>query len=102
MASKTPALRAVKPGEAPAPAAKPKTVTQAAASGSSRDLLVAMRDRIAVAVENPNTPARDLAALTKRLTEVMREISAIDAAKDQEADDDASEVEDGDFDAASV
>lgn len=99
-ARKTP-LRAVTADERPKNE-KPKTVTQAAKGGSTRELLVAMRDRIAVAVEDPNTPARDLAALTKRLTEVMREISAIDAAREQEATESAAEVEDGEFDAASV
>jgi hypothetical protein len=94
-------LRAVKADEKPAPT-KPKTVTQAAAGGNTRELLVAMRDRIAVAVEDPTTPARDLAALTKRLSDVALSIAAIDAAADQEASEDAAEVEDGDFDAASV
>jgi hypothetical protein len=83
-ARKTP-LRAVAPGEKPAPPAAPKTVTQAARDGSPRELMVAMRDRIAVAVENPNTPARDLAALTKRLAETVREIEAIDARRAEEA-----------------
>jgi hypothetical protein len=46
---------------------------------------VATRDRIAVAVENQNTPARDLAALTKRLMEIARDIEAIDARAEQEA-----------------
>lgn len=55
------------------------SVSQAAESGSTRDLLVAMRARIATAVEDPGTPARDLAALTKRLVEVVRDIEAIDA-----------------------
>lgn len=97
-------LRAVKPGEAPArkKAAKPKTVTQAASAGSARELLEAMRDRTAVAVENPNTPARDLAALTKRLMEIVREIEALDAREEQEAKEDASQVEDGAFDASAV
>ena len=70
--------------------------------GSARELLVAMRDRTAVAVENPNTPARDLAALTKRLMEIVREIEALDARTKQEADEDASQVEDGAFDASAV
>ena len=95
-----PPLRAVKPGEK-VENAKPKTVTQAAAGGNTRELLIAMRDRIAVAVEDPTTPARDLAALTKRLSDVALSIAAIDAASDQEADN-APEVEDGDFNAASV
>lgn len=101
-ARKTP-LRAVSSDEtAPAePPSAPKTVSQAASTGNMRDLLVSMRDRVAKDVENANTPARDLAALTKRLMEIVRDIEAIDARANQEADDD-DEVEDGDFDAASV
>lgn len=82
-------LRAVAPGEKAATAKKPKTITEAADSGTTRELLAAMRARIAKAVEDPNTPARDLAALTKRLVEVVRDIEAIDArdAEDEPATD---------------
>lgn len=80
----TKALRAVGDGETALPQ-PPKTVTDAADRGSTRELLVAMRTRIAKAVENENTPARDLAALTKRLVEVVRDIEAIDARNLQEA-----------------
>lgn len=94
-------LRAVEPNEI-APKPKPaKTVVQAAKTGTARELLEAMRDRIAQAVENPNTPARDLAALTKRLMETVREIEAVDARAEQEAGSGA-EVEDGKFDAAAI
>jgi hypothetical protein len=79
-------LRAVTPDEAAPPQAGPKTVTEAAASGTTRELLVAMRSRIAKAVENEDTPARDLAALTKRLFEVVRDIEMIDARDEQEAE----------------
>ena len=100
MATRKTALRIAAPDEkAPTP---PSTVTEAASSGTTRDLLVTMRDRVAKDVENANTPARDLAALTKRLLEIVRDIEAIDARSKQEADNDASAVEDGDFDAASV
>ena len=78
-------LRPVEEGEQ-APKGKPKTVTEAADKGSTRELLVAMRARIAKAVEDPNTPARDLAALTKRLVEVVRDIEAIDARDEQESE----------------
>jgi len=94
-------LRVVAAGEAPPVPAKPKTVTEAANSGTTRELLVAMRDRIATAVEDPNAPARDLAALTKRLMEVVREIEAIDAREEQDGSGSA-EVEDGHFDASVV
>jgi hypothetical protein len=92
-------LRAVSPDEKAAPVL-PKTVTEAAKSGSTRELLVAMRARIAAAVEDPNTPARDLAALTKRLVEVVRDIEAIDA-RTEETESHA-EVSDGKFDASAV
>ena len=71
------------------------TVVEAAEDGSTRDLLVAMRARIAQAVGDPDTPARDLAALTKRLVEVVRDIEAIDA-REEEAESHA-EVSDGEF-----
>jgi hypothetical protein len=59
------------------------TVTQAAERGTPRELLAALRDRVATDVENPNTPARDLAALTRRLMEITRDIDAIDAAGEE-------------------
>lgn len=79
-------LRVVAAGEAPPPPKKPKTVTEAAKDGTIRELLVAMQSRIATAVEDPNTPARDLAALTKRLIEVTKDIEAIDAREEQEGE----------------
>jgi len=100
MAARRANLRAVAPDEKAKPA-RVLTVTEAASEGSARDVYVAMRDRIAVAVEDPNTPARDLAALTKRLAETIREIAAIDARAAQE-DDEHAEVSDGDFDASAV
>ena len=83
--ARKPSLRAVEPGEA-APARKTHTVTSAASEGDRRDLLVAMRSRIATAVEDPNTPARDLAALTRRLLEIAKDIEAIDVRAAEEAD----------------
>lgn len=99
MPAKT-SLRAVGADEKPPVKAKPKSVTEAAASGTTRELLIATRDRIAVAVEHPNTPARDLAALSKRLMETVREIEAIDA-REQEVGSDAK-VEDGKFEASAI
>lgn len=93
-------LRPVAEGET-APDQRPKTVTQAADAGDTRALLVAMRTRIAKAVEDPNTPARDLAALTKRLVEVVRDIEAIDAREAQDAAKSAV-VGDGAFDASAI
>lgn len=92
MAAKS--LRVVAPGEKAA--GKPKSITEAADNGTTRELLVAMRARIAKAVEDPNTPARDLAALTKRLVEVVRDIEVIDAREGEEhnAVDDAGDTYD--------
>lgn len=93
-------LRAVAAGEKAPVKAKPRTVTDAAKNGTTRELLSATRDRIAVAVEDPNTPARDLAALSKRLMETVREIEAIDA-RTEESESHAN-VEDGKFDAKAI
>lgn len=77
-------LHPVGPGES-----KPrsKTVAQAAATGSHRELLVAMRERIARTVSAEDCPPRDLAALTRRLQDIAKEIEAIDLrAKEEGAD----------------
>lgn len=84
-------LRAVKDDEKPPPRArraKSKTVAEAAAKGSHRDLLVAMRERIAKTVSDPNCPPRDLAALTRRLQDIAKEIDALDQRAKQEAKED--------------
>lgn len=56
----------------------PPTV-KAAAAGSYRDLLVALRDNIAGQIDE-GIQARDLASLSRRLLEISKEIEAIDAA----------------------
>ena len=91
-------LRAVQEGES-APT-KTLTVAEAAKSGDQKALLVAMRDRIAKTVAKDDCPPRDLAALTRRLTEIARELRALEAAEEQEADD--AVPDDEEFDAASV
>ena len=105
MATKKTSLRAVTADEkAPKKAepAKPLTIAEAAASGSTRDVLVASRDRIAKALDDPNIAARDLASNSKRLMELIREIEALDARLAEEGVGDAPEVEDGNFDASAV
>ena len=101
MAARRSPLRAVSADEKP-PVTPPKTVTEAAKSGTTRELLISMRDRVAKDVQNENTPARDLAALTKRLMEIVRDIEAIDARAEQEASEGAAKVEDGEFDASAI
>lgn len=71
------ALKVVPPDAKPTP--KPLTVTKAADEGSERQLLVAMRARLARSVEDPATPAPALAALSRQLLMVDKEIRTIDA-----------------------
>ena len=87
--------------DAPPQKAAPMSVTKAAANGTTRDLLIAMRDRVALDVENPNTQSRDLAALTRRLMEITKEIEAIDARSAEESLDGESPA-DEEFDASAV
>lgn len=94
MAARSAPLRAVQPGEAPA-RAKKLSITEAAKQGSHRDLLVALRERVAKTVEDPNCPPRDLAALSRRLQEIAKEIDAIDARADEEGEAVASTSDEG-------
>jgi hypothetical protein len=71
-------LKVVPPGSRSSGKA-PGTVKSAADSGDRRDLLVTLRARIASDIDNPNTPARDLAALSRRILEIAKEIEAMDA-----------------------
>ncbi|HWA67148.1 MAG TPA: hypothetical protein VG899_12370 [Mycobacteriales bacterium] len=57
---------------------KARSVLEAVETGDYLSELVATRRRIAVAVSDPNTPARDLAALTRRQLEISKEIRAIE------------------------
>lgn len=78
-------LRAVPADGSVEPVAHATPVADAARR-STKELLIATRDRIALAVDDPSTPARDLAALTKRLVDVSREIEAIAAREREEAE----------------
>ena len=79
------AVAASKGGDSPR--RTPRSVKRAAAR-SRRDLLVALRDQIAEAID-AGVPARDLAALSRRLLEITRDIEAIDA---EEGGDDVGEA----------
>lgn len=83
MATRSKSLRAVGEGET-APPKPPKNVAEAAKNGTPRELLVAMRDRIAITVSDPTCMARDLAALTKRLQDIANAIDAMDAREDSQ------------------
>jgi hypothetical protein len=73
-----PSLRVVTP-KTPQRSRKLATVKSAAEDGNRRELLVALRSRVAADIDNPNTPPRDLAALSRRLLEIVKDIEALDA-----------------------
>lgn len=59
------------------------SVSSAAASGDHRQLLIAMRDRLAVAVSDPDCPPKDLAPLVNRLAAVAKDLAQMDATDPQ-------------------
>ena len=92
----------MKAGDKPAEGQQAKkSVSAAAEGGNQRELLVAMRARVAKAVEDPNTPARDLAALTRRLLEIAKEIAAIDVAAGEDSAD-AEQTADEQWDSSAI
>ncbi len=96
-------LHIAKPADVPArpKRTRRKTVAEAAASDSRRDLLVAMRDRIARTVTSADCPPRDLAALSRQLVLLAKEIEALDLAEKAEADR-SGHVDDEEFDASAI
>ena len=56
-----------------------RKVATAARDNSLLGTLETMRDRLATAIDDPATAPRDLAALTKRLREVMEDIRKIES-----------------------
>lgn len=99
MAAVRKGLRAVEPGER---TVRKLTVAEAAASGDHRALLVSMRERIAQTVSNPDCPPRDLAALTRRLQDIAKEIEAIDLRAKEEGADAADVAEDEEWSAEAL
>lgn len=96
MASKKAPLRVAKPGEKAAPA-RPESVAAAVTDGSARDVNIAMQDRIAKAIDAADIKGADLAALSRRLIDLRKELAALDAqarevAEDESVDDAAWEA----------
>lgn len=77
-------LRAVKDGET-APPQKALTILEAAELGDRLEELRSMRRRIAKALDDPNTPARDLAALSRRQIEIGRDVDMLELRANEEA-----------------
>lgn len=88
-------LRAVDVNDTPP--RKSSTVSSAITEGSERDLLAALRTRIAKAIDDSKTLPRDLAALTRRLQEVDKDIRAMDAAENGDDIGDAASTPDEDW-----
>lgn len=61
------------------------SVGSAADSGTRLELLIALRSRLARTVEEPNTHARDLAALSRQITEIAKEIELIESSHPETA-----------------
>ena len=85
MARKT-ALRAVGADEKPT---RPESVSAAVLAGNPREVNIAMQDRIAKAIDSPDIKGADLAALSRRLHELRKELASMDA-QAQEAVEDES------------
>lgn len=77
-------------------------VAEAARTGTELDLLVAMRDRIADAIAEPECPKRDLASLSLRLSNIVKEIKALESAEGGDNIGAAVNTPDAKFDPASL
>lgn len=92
-------LRAVKPGETGKQA--PLTIIEAVEAGNRLAEFEAVHRRIARAVQDEETPARDLASLTRRQMEISKEIESLRRQVAEERTD-AAHVADAAFDATAV
>ncbi len=64
----------------------PTTVAQAVKDGSPRDVLMTLRARIAQTIDAPDTPPRDLAALSRRLVDIDKELRDMEATEKEESE----------------
>lgn len=73
-------------------------VADAARNGTEMDLLIAMRDRIADAITDEDCPKRELASLTLRLANIVKDINALKSADGDDAIGEAANLPDDEFD----
>lgn len=101
MVAKPNPLRAVEEGET-ASKRPPKnmTILEAAEADDRLEEMRSMRRRIALTLDNENTPARDLAALSRRQLELGKEIDALLAREKEQVE--RGSVADDSFDAAAI
>jgi hypothetical protein len=76
-----PKLRAVGPGEK---SQRKLSVVEAAVLNDHREMLVALRNRVAKSVESADCPPVALAALTRQLTLISKELSVLDSAAEDD------------------
>lgn len=74
-------------------------MAKAAAEGTHRELLMAVEARIAEAVQTPNTNAVALAALSRQLILISKELSHI-SARDEDAIGEAAQIPDEPWESA--
>lgn len=99
MAASNNPLRAVEPGETAKPQ-KNLTILEAAEADDRLEEMRSMRRRIALTLDNENTPARDLAALSRRQLELGKEIDALLAREKEQVE--RGSVADGAFDQKAI
>lgn len=78
------------------------SLIEAAEAGDGHAILVALKMRLARTIQDPQTPPRDLASLTRRLIEINRDLEALDAADAEDEIARALEAEDEEFDPETV
>jgi len=94
------ALSVVPPG-AKAPKPEHKNISDSL-SGSSRDVLAAMRKALAKKLDDGDVSSNAIASAYKELRELDRLIRAIDSRTEQDGGSGGEQVEDGAFDASAV
>ncbi len=104
--SARPKLHAVAPDEKPATQPKAKAhanVADAARTGSRREVLASMRNRLAKTLDSDATPPHAIARLARELADIDREIRSMDDA-DEGSDDNrsATTAQDDTFDASAI
>lgn len=86
MAARKVSLSVVGPNDKPATKRRPMTIIEAVDAGDRLAELVATHRRIAKAVQDEATPARDLASLSRRQMEISREIDVLRRQEVEEAE----------------
>lgn len=94
-----PPVRLATAEDAPAP---PMSLSQAVERGTRLDELKAMRRILISHMENENTLARDLAALTRQVREISKEIEELEMADKPDALGEAAGTGDERFDPKAV